>query len=556
MGCNSLPKGWQWSNLEHVVNLNMGQSPPSSTYNTQEIGLPFFQGKAEFGEIYPTVERWCSEPKKVAEKGDILLSIRAPVGPINLAPSTCCIGRGLAALRARSDVLDQAFLYYYLLAKEEYLEALGSGSTFQSIRKHQIEDFPIPLPPLSIQRRIVTILKQADKLCHKRTKAIELAERIPSALFVGMFGDPTTNPMGWAVVKLDEAATIIMGQSPPSSTYNTEEVGLPFFQGKAEFGKIYPSIERWCSDPKKIAEKGDILLSVRAPVGPVNLAPSECCVGRGLAAIRGDQHRLVQKWLFYNLSIRGREISRMGSGSTFHAITSEDVKQIPIALPPFKLQQRFAKMVNQFEAQHKRQSLSSESLDDLFESLLTRAFQGELTADLTLQEAFGFTDRQMALLRILNDAAQIQEPVLVTSAMKYAFLFQTEGTQAGQRVETSVAELPASYVTDPAYDFEPYKYGPFAKELYDDLEALEANGLVRIERPPKSEGALREKTEIYLVEDQVEVIDDILDELPSTIREATGAVIAEYGNLSQKQLLNLVYQRYPKYSVNSELHSE
>ena len=85
-------------------------------------------------------------------------------------------------------------------------------------------------------------------------------------------------PEDWQVVRLGEVAQIEMGQSPPSITYNSEGIGLPFFQGKADFGDIYPITRKWCSSPNKIAEKDDILLSVRAPIGDVNIATQRCCI--------------------------------------------------------------------------------------------------------------------------------------------------------------------------------------------------------------------------------------------------------------------------------------
>src|SRR5680860_802479 len=92
-------------------------------------------------------------------------------------------------------------------------------------------------------------------------------------------------PRGWTEARLDEVAHVEMGQSPPSSSYNEDREGLPFFQGKAEFGALYPEPKKWCTDPKKLASKDDVLISVRAPVGPTNLAPEKCCIGRGLAAL-------------------------------------------------------------------------------------------------------------------------------------------------------------------------------------------------------------------------------------------------------------------------------
>jgi type I restriction enzyme S subunit len=118
-------------------------------------------------------------------------------------------------------------------------------------------------------------------------------------------------PEGWVKTSINNACIIILGQSPPSSTYNVNGEGLPFFQGKAEFGERYPIVVKWCSRPRKIAQKNDIFISVRAPVGPTNIAHSECCIGRGLAAIRpleGTKHL----YIFYYLRSIEHELSEMG----------------------------------------------------------------------------------------------------------------------------------------------------------------------------------------------------------------------------------------------------
>src|SRR3989337_815218 len=112
-----LPKGWVWTRLGEVSEIILGQSPPSSTYNKNGNGLPFYQGKLEFGNIYPTPQKWCTAPKKIAEKEDVLISVRAPVGPTNISPERCCIGRGLAAIRGLGGI-ETLFILYLMRAFE------------------------------------------------------------------------------------------------------------------------------------------------------------------------------------------------------------------------------------------------------------------------------------------------------------------------------------------------------------------------------------------------------------------------------------------------------
>ena len=156
---NELPRGWVNSKLEDICTIIMGQSPPSSEYNENAKGLPFFQGKAEFSDLFPEIRKWCTAPTKIAEANDILLSVRAPVGPTNLAPSLCCIGRGLAAIRPAKDI-PVRYVLYAIRAFNSNLTQLGTGTTFDAISGDDVRAFEIPLAPFAEQHRIVAAIEQ------------------------------------------------------------------------------------------------------------------------------------------------------------------------------------------------------------------------------------------------------------------------------------------------------------------------------------------------------------------------------------------------------------
>lgn len=159
MKLNTLPETWVSASLDDICAIEMGQSPPSNTYNNQGDGLPFFQGKAEFNDLYPTIKKWCNRPNKIVDKDTILISVRAPVGPTNIAPDRCCIGRGLAGLTPYSGVSNR-FVLYSLRALEHQLSSMGAGSTFDAIASSDLRNFKIPLAPVNEQARILQKIEE------------------------------------------------------------------------------------------------------------------------------------------------------------------------------------------------------------------------------------------------------------------------------------------------------------------------------------------------------------------------------------------------------------
>ncbi len=155
----NLPMGWVQAKLGDFCTIIMGQSPPSSNYNTKGEGLPFFQGKAEFTDLFPVTRKWCTGPTKIAEANDILLSIRAPVGPTNLAPLRSSIGRGLAAIRPEGNI-ETLYVLYAIRAFNSRLIQLATGTTFEAVSGDEVRAFKIPLAPLSEQQRIISIIEQ------------------------------------------------------------------------------------------------------------------------------------------------------------------------------------------------------------------------------------------------------------------------------------------------------------------------------------------------------------------------------------------------------------
>lgn len=229
----ALPPEWRNAKLGEVVDFVMGQSPPSATYNTDGVGLPFLQGKAEFGDVYPNPAKWCSAPVKVSPHGAILISVRAPVGDVNIAPYECCLGRGLAAIKTRSGI-DVEYLFYRLGYSKADLEQRSSGSTFKSINKGVLHNFPIVLPPLPEQRAIAHVLGGVQQAKASTEKVIAAARELKRSMMAHLFtygpvpvdeadqvplkeSEAGVVPEHWELERLSDLADIVRGQVDPKT---------------------------------------------------------------------------------------------------------------------------------------------------------------------------------------------------------------------------------------------------------------------------------------------------------------------------------------------------
>ncbi|EJG0589893.1 restriction endonuclease subunit S [Vibrio vulnificus] len=168
----NIPSLWETARLGNLLYVEMGQSPASKYYNQDHNGVPFFQGKADFGERYPTARYWCVQPQKYAYEGDVLLSVRAPVGPTNISTEECCIGRGLAALRPISGVPTN-YVYYMMQGFRKTLESFATGTTFVAVSKVNVENLIISVPPLKEQHRIVDKVDELMTLCDQLEQQTE-----------------------------------------------------------------------------------------------------------------------------------------------------------------------------------------------------------------------------------------------------------------------------------------------------------------------------------------------------------------------------------------------
>ena len=172
-----LPQGWRWVRLGDVCEIEMGQSPPGTSYNENRNGEPLLNGPSEFGEKHPIAVQWTASPTKFAGNGDILFCVRgATTGRKNIADKRYCIGRGLAALRAKDGCSSNEFIWYLLDVVTERLLGRAAGSTFINLPGSELEKFAVSLPPLPEQHRIAGVLK--EQIAAKETARVAVEEEL------------------------------------------------------------------------------------------------------------------------------------------------------------------------------------------------------------------------------------------------------------------------------------------------------------------------------------------------------------------------------------------
>jgi type I restriction enzyme S subunit len=386
--------GWALTSIGNVCTVIAGQSPEGQFYNDQSIGLPFFQGKKDFQEKHIGEARvWTSKSTKEAQAGDILMSVRAPVGPINFATQHCCIGRGLAAIRAGKEC-DVDYLYYVLLSKESEISG-NEGAVFASINKSEIQKIEIPLPPLEEQLQIVAVLDKAfagiatatANAQKNLTNARALFESYTSEAFEQINETAITRPSLEALT--DDKSGITYGVVKPG------DIGsIPFVRGGDLIGgevrlhklrTITSAVSEQYS--RTLLRGGELLMCLVGVPGQCAIAPNELAganIARQVGLIRLKPEVNAEYVKDYLQSPVGQTaLGTFTGGSVQQVINLGDLRQVEVPLPERSKQDEMVKRIAVAK------SLSSDlarkfdkkltALSELKQSLLQKAFAGELT---------------------------------------------------------------------------------------------------------------------------------------------------------------------------------
>lgn len=389
----SLPVGWTYEALSDVCEVVQGQSPPGSTYNFTGEGLPFFQGKAEFGDMVPTTRKWCTSPKKVAMPGDVLISVRAPVGPTNLCIEPAAIGRGLAALRPSPD-MPTKYLLYALRSSVKNLARQSTGTTFEAISGKTLREHSIPVAPPGQREAVVNeIERQFTRLdtgvgvLHQiRTRLFRYqASVLRSAIELGL-------KRGSQDAELASVSSSRLGKML-SAASRTGTNPKPYLRNiNIRWDRIDTNdLLVMDFEPKELDEfalrRGDVLVCEGGEPGRSAVWEEQApgaLFQKALHRVRVDKDELRPKYLVFHLwadALTGR-LNTYFTGSTIKHFTGVSLKRYVIRYPSLSAQDQVIDSVE--KALTNIESLVAESTaalsraENLRRSILAKAFSGEL----------------------------------------------------------------------------------------------------------------------------------------------------------------------------------
>ena len=280
--------------------------------------------------------------------------------------------------RAKEGIADKDYLYYLVCnpeVREPAIKSMVGSSGRQRVQTDVVKNLEIDVPPLVEQEKIGSFLKAFDDKIALNDRINNNLEQQAQAIYQQMFIDNARSD--WAEGTLSDIADITMGQSPSGSSYNEDGTGTIFFQGRAEFGFRFPSVRLYTTEPKRMARSNDTLMSVRAPVGDLNVAHMDCCIGRGLAAIHSKSHH--QSFVLYTMFSLKKQLDVFnGEGTVFGSINRNSLNDMPILIPSDDILDEFERIVAPMDLTIRNNYDENCRLQDIRDTLLPRLMSGEL----------------------------------------------------------------------------------------------------------------------------------------------------------------------------------
>jgi type I restriction enzyme S subunit len=317
----------------------------------------------EFGEIYPSPSIYCSEPIKIAEKGDVLISVRAPVGEVNISPSRVCIGRGLAAIRCKKNKTSDLFLFYSIKHIGKKIESISAGSTFKAIRKNDLDQLEILLPPLPEQKKIAEILSTVDQGIEKVGEAIEKAQRLKKGLMQQLltkgighkeFKDTEIGkiPKKWGIVKILGLGKITTGKTPSTSNSAYWNGTIPFITPAdvREEKYVYKTERHVTSQGAQeigftVPADTVLVVCIGSTIGKTGLTYMESVTNQQINSIVCNEDT-NKDYVYYATTFRADLLRSFSGVAAVPIIKKSLFEQFKLPLPPVHEQKKIAEILS------------------------------------------------------------------------------------------------------------------------------------------------------------------------------------------------------------------
>jgi type I restriction enzyme, S subunit len=332
-------------------------------------------------------------PEKITEAGfkscsttmvpafSLLLTSRAPIGHIAINKREVCTNQGFKSLVPNDDV-DVNYLYFVIKKMVPMLQDMGNGATFKELSKATISKVKIPLPPLPVQQKIAAILDAADLHRQKTKTLIEKYDQLTQSIFLEMFGDPVKNEKGWEKVELSKLGAVVTGSTPPSSKEGMFGGEIPFVT-PGDLGKnssIKRTVTTEGAKHSRIVGKGSLLVCcIGATIGKTDIARADSAFNQQINAVDWNES-IVPLYGFHSFGFLKSEVISRGISTTLPILKKSEFAKIKVAVPPLHLQKIFAQRVKLIEDQATKISSTILKSEELFNTLLQRAFKGELVS--------------------------------------------------------------------------------------------------------------------------------------------------------------------------------
>lgn len=381
---------WVIRNLDEVVEYFIDYR--GKTPDKKNSGIPLITAKiVKNGHLQKPTEFISKEDYSLwmtrgyPEIDDVILTTEAPLGEVALLKNkNVALAQRIITLRGYKDVLDNKYLKYWIQSEQgQYeLESRASGTTVFGIKASVLKKVPILIPPFKEQKAIASVLSSLDDkidLLHRQNKTLEsMAETLFRQWFVEEAQDK------WLKGTLNDEFHFVMGQSPSGASFNEDFIGIPMYQGNADFGFRFPTPRVFTTEPTRYAEAMDTLISVRAPVGAQNMASQKCCIGRGVAAFRHKTNPEFYTYTYFKLrELMGKIKHFNDEGTVFGSISKSDFEKIEIIIPPHENILAYEKMAKPVNDKIIKNCYQISKIEKLRDTLLPKLVSGEVRVKYT-----------------------------------------------------------------------------------------------------------------------------------------------------------------------------